>query len=88
MKVIQDTVRDTVEDGLDRIERYRPFVIRHRWTLLAVGAAVIATVGTAVVIAGRQRRRSLRLRIQQAVPNVVNERLIRPLTTLREGLRS
>jgi hypothetical protein len=88
MNMMWDRVRDTAEGGLDRIEQYRPLVVRHRWTLLAVGAALVVTVGTAVVIARRERRRPLRVRLQQAIPDVVNERLVRPLTTLREGMRS
>jgi hypothetical protein len=87
MKVMRDTVRDTMEGGLDRIDRYRPFVMRHRWTLLAVGAATIVTAGAAAVVVARRRRaRPLTVRIQQALPEVVNERLVRPLNTLREGL--
>ncbi len=86
MKVLQETVRETAENSLDGLERYRPFVIRHRWTLIFIGSAAVTALGTVVVIARTRRRRQLKVRLQHALPDLVNERLVRPLTNLREGL--
>jgi len=79
-------VRDSVESGIEKLDQYRPMVIRHRWTVLAVGLATLVTIGAAVMITRRRRRRPLTVRLKQALPDSVSERLERPLSNVRARL--
>jgi hypothetical protein len=80
-----EAVRDRLETGLDRIDHYRPVIVRYRWPILAAGAAVLLTVGV-VMVARRRRRRPLVVRLQDALPDSVSDRLEKPLSSLRTRL--
>ena len=78
-------VRDNVESGLQQVQKYgQPFLERHGRKVLAAGVITIIAVGAAVAVARRQaRRRSLTVRLQDALPDAVSSRLERPLSSLR-----
>jgi hypothetical protein len=78
-------VRGAVERGLDQVDRYRPVVVRYRWPILAAGAAVLVAAGV-VIVARRRRRRPLVVRLQEALPDSVSDRLEKPLSNLRTRL--
>jgi hypothetical protein len=80
-------VRENVESGLQQLDKYgRPLVERHGRKALAVGVLAIIVVGAAVVVARRQaRRRSLTVRLQEALPDSVSSRLEKPLSSIRSA---
>lgn len=78
-------ILDSVESGVDLIgERARPFVERHRVSIMAVGLGALAGIGAAVLIARRRRRKTLVMRLHDASTSV-GERLERPLSTIRSA---
>jgi len=78
-------ILDSVESGVELIEkRARPFVERHRITIVAVGLGVLVGVGAAVMIARRRERRTLVLRLHDATASV-GSRLERPLSTIKSA---
>ena len=79
-------VRDSVESGIEKLDQYRPVVARHRWTVLAVALGALVAIGAVVMITRRRRPRPLTVRLRQALPDSVSERLERPLSTVRARL--
>jgi len=78
-------ILDTVESGVELIEeRARPFVERHRVTIVAVGLGALVGVGAAVMIARRRRQKTLVMRLHD-VTTSVGDRLERPLSTIRSA---
>jgi len=78
-------ILDSVESGMELIEeRARPFVERHRVTIVAVGLGVLVGVGAAVMIARMRRRRTLVMRLHDATTSV-GDRLERPLSTIKSA---
>ncbi len=75
----------SVESGVELIEeRARPFVERHRVTIVAVGLGALVGVGAAVMIARRRRQKTLVMRLHDATTSV-GDRLERPLSTIRSA---
>jgi hypothetical protein len=80
-----EMVMERVERGLDMLEEYgAPLLERYGRRALVVGVAVVAVAGVALLVARRTRRRTLRDRIQGAVPEV-RSRLERPISTIRSA---
>ncbi len=76
---------ERVERGLEMLEEYgAPLLERYGRRALIVGVAVVAVAGVAIVIARRSRRRTLKDRLQGAVPEV-RSRLEKPISTLRSA---
>jgi len=65
-------------------ERARPFVERHRVTIVAVGLGALVGVSAAVMIARMRRRRTLVMRLHDATTSV-GDRLERPLSTIKSA---
>jgi hypothetical protein len=77
-------VRERMEGGLDVIEEYGgPLLDRYGRTALVIGAAALAAIGVALIVARRRRRRPLTVRLQEAVGDSVSSRLERPLSSIR-----
>ena len=85
MNRVVQRVGQQVEIGLEKMDEYRPTFMRYRWPLLAAGAVLLVMVGTAMVARSR-RRRPLVVRIQDALPDSVSDRLEKPLSNLRTRL--
>ena len=80
-----EMVMERVEKGLEMLEEYgAPLLERYGRRALVVGVAVVAVAGVALVVARRSRRRTLKDRIQGALPQV-RSRLERPMSTLRSA---
>jgi hypothetical protein len=78
-------ILDSLESGVELIEeRARPFIERHRVTIVAVGLAALLGVGAAVVLARRRRGRTLVMRLHDATTSM-GDRLERPLSTIRSA---
>src|SRR5713226_6150151 len=78
-------ILDTVESGVELIEaRARPFVERHRVTIVAVGLGALVGVAAAVMLARRRRQRTLVMRLHDATTSM-GDRLERPLSTIRSA---
>jgi sensor c-di-GMP phosphodiesterase-like protein len=78
-------ILDSVESGVELIEeRARPFVERHRVTIVAVGLGALVGVSAAVMIARMRRRRTLVMRLHDATTSV-GDRLERPLSTIKSA---
>ena len=78
-------ILESVESGVELIEeRARPFVERHRATIVAVGLGALVGVGAAVLIARRRRRKTLVMRLHDATTSV-GDRLERPLSNIKSA---
>ena len=78
-------ILDSVESGMELIEeRARPFVERHRVTIVALGLGALVGVGAAVMIARLRRRKTLVMRLHDATTSV-GDRLERPLSTIKSA---
>jgi len=78
-------ILESLESGVELIEeRARPFIGRHRVTIVAVGLAALLGVGAALVLARRRRGRTLVMRLHDATTSV-GDRLERPLSTMRSA---
>lgn len=78
-------ILDSVESGVELIEeRARPFIARHRVTIVAAGLAVLLGVGATVMIVRRRRRKTLVMRLHDATTSV-GDRLERPLSSIKSA---
>lgn len=79
-------VREGMENGLDLVEEFGgPLLDRYGRTMLIAGVAVVATVGVALLVARRRRRRPLVSRMQDRLPDSVSSRLERPLSSIKQA---